>query len=258
MALPSAKPLHGYLAGERQDALWSTPKKTLCFLGQAESSLKFTGGGRDPLYSVSAGLHKLSEWVPRSFFTSAEQLPSRTPASEQPASYHRCRHIYPGNSKGDPRLVQEKNDQRCQMSKAASPLPMLSLLCSEIQQIPVLHHQPSTLQKHHRSAQVKFSIHIMLWGWGEYCIINWHILFKFQSPICNKKFIWLGCVHAINFSSIILGMDSTKDLYTLKKKKIEILFFYIQSYVVSLRDLQTETSTRTGAFLHSLSLHYTL
>lgn len=53
-------------------------------------------------------------------------------------------------------------------------------------------------------------------------------------------------------------MDSTKDLYTLKKKKIEILFFYIQSYVVSLRDLQTETSTRTGAFLHSLSLHYTL
>lgn len=52
---------------------------------------------------------------------------------------------------------------------------------------------------------------------GKYCIINWHILFKFQSPICNKKFIWLGCVHAINFSSIILGMDSTKDLYTLKK-----------------------------------------
>lgn len=181
---------------------------------------------------LSASLLKSSEWVPRSFFTSVGPLPSRTWASEQPASYHRCRHIYPGNSKGDPCIVQEKNDQRCQMSKAALPLPMLSLLCSEMQQVPLLHHQPSTSQKHHRSAQVKFSIHIMFWGWGEYCIINWHILFKFQRPICNKKFIWLGCVHAINFSFIILGMDSTKDLYTLKK----IMLLYVQSYVVSLWD----------------------
>lgn len=36
------------------------------------------------------------------------------------------------------------------------------------------------------------------------------------------------------------------------------MFLYIQSYVVSLRDLQTETSTRTEAFLQSLSLRYTL
>lgn len=222
MALPSAKPLHGHLTGDRQDTLWSTPQNTLCFPRQAESSLEFTGVA---VTLFIAGLRRPSEWVPRSFFTSVEPLPSRTWASEQPASYHRFRHIYPGNSKGDPCIVQEKNDRRCQMSKAAPPLPMLSLLCSEIQQVPLLHHHPTTSQEHHRSAQVKFSIHIMFWGWGEYCIINWHILFKFQSPICNKKFIWLCCVHAINFSSIILGMDSTKDLYTLKKKKLKSCSF---------------------------------
>lgn len=36
------------------------------------------------------------------------------------------------------------------------------------------------------------------------------------------------------------------------------MLLYVQSYVVSLKDLQTETSTRTEALLHSLSLHYTL
>lgn len=36
------------------------------------------------------------------------------------------------------------------------------------------------------------------------------------------------------------------------------MLLYIQSYVVSLRDLQTEASTRTEAFLLSLALHYTL
>lgn len=83
MALPSAKPLRGYLPSEKRDALLGTRAFSTCRVLQG--ALNPAWGGSDPQGPAlsSAGLRKPNRRVSRLFFTHVEQ--SQPPPATEPS-----------------------------------------------------------------------------------------------------------------------------------------------------------------------------